>query len=61
MDLNQLFRNQQIALMNADAAACPSARLAHAARATLYGDRIIAYRAASATAEAGSIEGLAAL
>ncbi len=50
MDLNQLYKNQQIALMNADATTCPSARVAHAARATLYGDHITAWRAASVAA-----------
>ena len=59
MDLNQLFRNQQIALMNATAATDPSARIAHAARATLYGTHIAAYRAnvdmAIAAEEGGAV------
>lgn len=61
MDLNQLYQNQQIALMNADAATCAPSRAAHMARATLYGDLITDYRAASAIAAMTGDAGGAAL
>ena len=40
MDLNYLLSRHQISLMQADAAACSEARIAHRGRAKHYAERI---------------------
>ena len=44
MDLNELYRRQQIELMRADGAACDQSRLAHQTLADIYGRRVSALR-----------------
>ena len=46
MGLNQLYPDQQVALMRADGAACSEARGDHTAEAAQIGQRILAKRTA---------------
>ena len=57
MDLNYLLFRQQVALMRAETAAGPEARMAHAALARGYADRIRTAQAALDFPVAAATEG----
>ncbi len=57
MDLNYLLFREQVALMRADSAAGPEARLAHRALARGYADRIRTVQADFALRHVQPVEG----